>query len=210
MKRLRLLGLLLLVSPTHATPLAGAPLSVTPTTDCNKTVCRPALLIQGGFDRRGALLPAFKAALSQARFPPKVVIFDSFGGNVSDAINLGHFLRKQRLDTHLRQGDDCQSACLYAFIGGINRTISEGSYLGVHQHKSMGEENTAKISQLLVRDILIDLMLSQVDRDVLVFVLSNDKVYELSTECSRALNIDNTTPAREPKKSCGEVVLLNQ
>lgn len=50
-----------------------------------------------------------------------VANFDSLGGDVRAAIELGRLIRKHLVTTQLLVGD-CASACVLAFVGGVNRT----------------------------------------------------------------------------------------
>ncbi|QFT59277.1 hypothetical protein FIU94_10610 [Sulfitobacter sp. THAF37] len=65
---------------------------------------------------------------------PDRVILNSPGGSVRDALDLGRSLRTAGLDTALRDGDICYSACPYVLAAGVNRDIPEGGSVGVHQH----------------------------------------------------------------------------
>lgn len=62
------------------------------------------------------------------------VILNSPGGSVQDALQLGRYLRQRGLDTALREGDICYSACPYLLAGGVTREVPEGGSVGVHQH----------------------------------------------------------------------------
>jgi hypothetical protein len=65
---------------------------------------------------------------------PDGVILNSQGGSVSDALQLGRYLRREGLGTALRPGDICYSACPYLLAGGAVRDIPEDGSVGVHQH----------------------------------------------------------------------------
>lgn len=62
------------------------------------------------------------------------VILNSPGGSVQDALQLGRYLRQRGLNTALRAGDICYSACPYLLAGGVAREVPEGGSVGVHQH----------------------------------------------------------------------------
>lgn len=79
------------------------------------------------------------------------VCFNSPGGSLDGGIELGRTIRLHRMDTCIEPsystvGEDvtspnrvlvpnatCSSACVLAFMGGVNRRIEEGSFVGVHQ-----------------------------------------------------------------------------
>lgn len=66
--------------------------------------------------------------------PPSGVILNSPGGSVADALDLGRTLRRMGLNTALRDGDICYSACPYLLAAGVTRDIPEGGSVGLHQH----------------------------------------------------------------------------
>ncbi len=65
---------------------------------------------------------------------PTRIILNSPGGSVSDALELGRYLRDQGFETALRDGDICYSACPYLLASGTTRDIPDGGSVGVHQH----------------------------------------------------------------------------
>lgn len=97
---------------------------------------QPALRI------RGAVSPGdgerIVAELQRAQ--PALVLLDSPGGSVSDALAIGRALRQAGADTRLADGAVCFSACPYIFVGGVARAVADNARLGVHQH-SFGESS---------------------------------------------------------------------
>lgn len=71
---------------------------------------------------------------------PEVVLLDSQGGSVSDALEIGRTMRALGVEARLEDGAVCMSACPYMFAGGVVRQVAEGARLGVHQH-SFGESS---------------------------------------------------------------------
>ena len=65
---------------------------------------------------------------------PKRVILNSQGGSVQDALQLGRYLRLEGLNTSMRDGDICYSACPYLLAAGVARDIPTAASVGVHQH----------------------------------------------------------------------------
>jgi len=73
--------------------------------------------------------------------------FNSPGGSLIGAIRLGRVIRQLRMDTsvaktvpyqerwHITEKGQCYSACAYAFLGGVVRSVEPGDY-GVHQFYS--------------------------------------------------------------------------
>jgi len=65
---------------------------------------------------------------------PDYVILNSPGGSVSDALELGRYLRRENINTAMRDGDICYSACPYVLAAGPTRDIPDTASVGVHQH----------------------------------------------------------------------------
>lgn len=74
---------------------------------------------------------AFEAYLQANPYSPKVVRFNSPGGDLRAGILLGEYLRKNEFTT---EAEFCASACVYAFLGGTSRVLSgPESKIGVHR-----------------------------------------------------------------------------
>jgi hypothetical protein len=61
------------------------------------------------------------------------VAFDSMGGNFMSSIKIGKFIREQQLNTIIPKNKKCSSACTYAFMGGVERTIDKGATFAMHR-----------------------------------------------------------------------------
>ena len=61
------------------------------------------------------------------------VEFDSTGGNLVASIKIGKFIREQTLNTAVTNNNSCVSACAYAFMGGIKRSLSTDSNFAMHR-----------------------------------------------------------------------------
>lgn len=73
----------------------------------------------------------FVAYLKNHPFEPTIVRFDSPGGSLSGGIQLGKIIRKLGYST---QATFCASACTYAFMGGVERSlVGDGAKIGVHR-----------------------------------------------------------------------------
>lgn len=134
----------------------------------NASFCAPRILAEGTIEQDShRKFTAFLSAKKTNRYdlPPKpTVCLNSPGGDLSGAIELGRTIRKLQLDTCLAPEysrvieDDsfaervfvknvlCASACTFAFAGGVNREIDEGSRIGIHQffdaRKPVGDSAT--------------------------------------------------------------------
>ena len=89
---------------------------------------------------RGAIAPGdgVRIVAELQRIAPAVVILDSPGGSVSDALEIGRVIRILEVTTQIPSGNVCLSACPYVFVGGLQRSVDPDGRLGVHQH-SFGE-----------------------------------------------------------------------
>jgi hypothetical protein len=92
-------------------------------------------VIEPGADRR---LMEFVAGQRIARAD---VYFNSPGGSLLAGMAIGRVLRERGFDTHVgrrtadarRPADGvCYSACPFAYAGGVQRSLRNGSLLGVH------------------------------------------------------------------------------
>ena len=82
---------------------------------------------------------------------PAMVFLNSPGGSVSDALEIGRRIRADGTDTRMTDSDICLSACPYVLAGGVQRDVSAGAMVGVHQH--FFGENIALPAFLAVEDI---------------------------------------------------------
>ncbi len=91
------------------------------------------------------------------------VVLNSGGGNVLEGIKIGNIIREHGFRTAIAtsvktgeysevQSGICASACVLAFVGGIERGASEGSRIGVHQ-MSRNYENIANGEPITVEDM---------------------------------------------------------
>jgi len=106
---------------------------------CAERVC---ILASGEIDDRAA--QDFSAFLKAQRVGAgALVVLNSPGGDLLQSLVLGNKIRAAGLATtvvrydraaqQFRPGGVCASACAYAFLGGVERTVGEGARIGVHQ-----------------------------------------------------------------------------
>lgn len=91
-----------------------------------------AVLLEGAIAEGDA--PRILKQIEELSAPPTSAILNSPGGSVHDALELGRALRGAGLNTEMREDDICYSACPYLLASGVQRTIPEGAFVGVHQH----------------------------------------------------------------------------
>ncbi|MBA5775872.1 hypothetical protein H2509_01890 [Stappia sp. F7233] len=91
--------------------------------------------VSGQFETSDDISQLRYLAISSAA---RVVVFDSPGGNVLKAMELGRLVRSLGLVTVQIRNFDCASACALAFMGGVQRVAEPGS-IGMHKASFSGE-----------------------------------------------------------------------
>lgn len=59
-----------------------------------------------------------------------IIVFNSSGGSLREGIKIAYIIRAFELWTNVPENAVCGSACTYAFLGGVFRTVS--GYFGIH------------------------------------------------------------------------------
>lgn len=144
-----LLALLSLTTAVSAEPMRFQP-------GGNDTRCRECGFIQATGDITDDTPQAFERFLASAPdYAPKRIRLNSPGGSLRAGIRLGELFRTRGFTTEVgsdrtdpegrpyfggrasvRTPGICASACAYAFLGGVERVLDEGSKLGVHRFYS--------------------------------------------------------------------------
>jgi len=164
-----------------AAPAAAMTFSVTTAPD----VCKPegCIIATGDIDSdSGKELTRFVKANKVQR--GAVVVMQSDGGNLLGGLALGTAIRQAGFATTVARYDEqagtftsggaCASACAYAFLGGLQRTVGEGSKLGVHQVCGPPDkpwELSAQDSQWLMAMVAVYLNQMGVSMDVMILAL---------------------------------------
>lgn len=140
----------------------------------------------------------------------KLVSLNSLGGNANLAMILGEDFRKQGFNTIVETGHICESACVYMFLGGNQRTLDPNTYLAVHTGFQIHiDGNTDKyddvrarfaIGQLLtyirvmnINPHFINLVFNSLDHKIL---------FRIPMDCAAYLNLENTTPSDKTVDPC--------
>lgn len=76
---------------------------------------------------------AFRRFDEQQDRRAQIVLFDSPGGLVQEAIALGRYIRGRGLSTLVYRDGLCASACPLAYAGGVERLAAEEAWIGVHR-----------------------------------------------------------------------------
>ncbi|PDS54982.1 hypothetical protein CO663_32400 [Rhizobium anhuiense] len=156
------------------------------------------VIVSGSFDHEDDL-SKFEDLV--AREHPTAVGFNSPGGNVVKALELGRLIRSAGLSTLQVRQSECASACSLAFMGGVNRFAEPGS-IGVHKSSFSDSEGVpvadavSEIQQLTaeiigyMREMGVDPGLLQ-----LAFSYNSDDIRYLSgSEMSRYKLTTSATP----------------
>lgn len=100
--------------------------------------------------------------------PVMEVQLHSPGGSMKAGIDVGMTLRASQVATRVAGGRECASACFFAFLGGIMRTVDRSARLGVHMHSAAGSDTYVAG----LRRILAEQRLSVDDRIRLIVLLN--------------------------------------
>jgi hypothetical protein len=116
-------------------PAPGQPLPRTPLPErlvMTRLEAGASVLLEGSIAAGDAARMIKEFAALSAK--PQEVLLNSPGGSVPDALELGRYLRAEGINTALRSGDICYSACPYLLAAGARRQIPDDGSVGVHQH----------------------------------------------------------------------------
>ena len=70
----------------------------------------------------------------------EMVILNSPGGSVEDALAISKRIRENEWSTKVEKGALCASSCPIVFSGGVKREAEEGAAIGLHQIYSTGDD----------------------------------------------------------------------
>ncbi|MBK1779709.1 hypothetical protein JHL22_00600 [Advenella sp. WQ 585] len=130
-----------------------------------------------------------------------VVYFSSPGGSLLGGMLLGEVIREFGFDTEVGKYDSgkvqeeavCASACVYAFVGGVGRYVTDKGILGLHRFYSKNGNLSEGITQQLSA-ILINYLLSMgVDPSVFssAAVVASNEMLWLTTRQALEFKIVN-------------------
>lgn len=141
----------------------------------------PHILVSGKFDFDDSL-DEFVTLVSRLRQATNqtvlLVSFDSVGGNVSKAIELGRLIRSHRLITFQPRNSECVSACALAFFGGLFRFAEPGA-IGVHRSSfrdtsSLSADDAVAAVQSMTAELMAYMIEMGVDPTLLQVALRYD------------------------------------
>ncbi len=181
----------------------------------NGSVCNPIILADGLIERN---TPQKFASFISREVPnaDKLwsglrICFNSQGGDLMASLELGRIIRRLALDTCLRPTYEriitvwkdetfvkdvvCASACAFAFLGGVNRSIEPGSRYGIHQFYGQKGNLGDGITQVTI--VLLATYIEQMGADRVLLdaasVVPSKHIYWLPIDDLRRLSVDNTT-----------------
>jgi hypothetical protein len=124
-----LCGVSAIAQPSSLDTLRKSGFRLTPLSNgCDTNLC--TFYVSGAIT--GQTVKEAKSFLDANKNKSLIVDLDSLGGDVSAALELGRTIRKYGATTRLMSGV-CASACVMAFVGGVNRTaLSVSPKFGIH------------------------------------------------------------------------------
>ncbi len=125
------------------------------------------------------------------------VVFDSPGGQVLGSLQLGISIRRLGMDTVLIPRTTCLSACVYSFLGGTRRSVSDNSLMAVHRfYSSSGPNGSLDDSQRLISLLGEYVEVMGVHNTFMRVVAqgSEKSLIRINQELAKQLRVDNTNP----------------
>lgn len=167
--------------------------------------CKACAWIAAEGEIRPDTAEKLKAYLAAEKIEYRATIaLHSPGGDLAGALKLGEFIRARGVDTTVASthfgalgsyDDDepgiCASACAYAFLGGLERLVPDGSRLGVHQFTSVNSTGSEADAQQTVAVLANYMAKMGASRDLLVpaGLLPPDGMYWLTRADLERLNV---------------------
>jgi hypothetical protein len=138
-------GLDLPVPSILAPLLPGGDKRLTPLPQPDGAMAKPMTfeLVGGGkLMATGTITPgiseAFAAEANKRGDYIKIVVLNSPGGSVNDALAMGRLIREKKFATEVEAGKYCASSCPLVFAGGLERRAGDRAVIGVHQVAATG------------------------------------------------------------------------
>lgn len=161
----------------------------------------------------------FREHVAKFEFGAGLIMLDSPGGNLIAGIELGKAIRELNGSTSVGKtvkntGDPdnpwdreepgiCASACVFAFMGGVSRSVGPNDLIGVNQFYSVDEEVIdSGIVQMVAGQSLFHTVSMGVDPQVVVAASATDpdELYWFDREEIVRYGLDNTAEKTEPWK----------
>lgn len=168
---------------------------MTVTEDCAASFC---YLILSGTITENTLL---KIKEKSENLEGNLIVLESLGGNLVEALKIGRFLRKNNMRTRVGRlffdestdgvANKCLSACAYAFLGGTSREVEKSAKLGFHRF-SFGPQGETLIPVDAALNAAQDL-----SSELVAYVISMDVDARLFNDASKVPSNDMLYPDRK-------------
>lgn len=178
----------------------------------NASFCAPAIMFNGKIEEGDEYKLINFIKNSNKNY--KYVYFNSPGGSLKEALAIGGGIRILGMNTWVASkytdyryvnGERtkfvmnnvvCASACAYAFLGGVLRTVEDGSVIGLHQFSSASPDVSISDAQKIISELNSYVISMGVDRTIVDYAsnVENKDLYWLSVSEAKRFNIDNTSP----------------
>lgn len=141
----------------------------------------------------------------EARPDAKVLVLNSPGGYVDDALVVARKVKDRGMSTLVGSGMGCYSACSYIFFAGANREVD--GELGVHQISA--EVADLVLAQTTLADVLAALNEFQVTQSIItvmlqtppeeMYIFNGDEIAKLGIERGEDIEVATVTmPVEQP------------
>ncbi len=165
--------------------------------------CREIISVSGDFtpDSGSRLSKALQKMQEEDGQVPSNIYLNSPGGVLTGALGFGAVVRSSGLNTVIGSKMRCFSACAYAFLGGVSRTVEEGGQFGVHRFFSREEVSGAvEMSQqtMAMLSSFVENMGASPDIIRLSASAGQNSMAILTPIQNRDLRVDNTFPTPQP------------
>ncbi|HEX2256427.1 MAG TPA: hypothetical protein VHG92_06955 [Afifellaceae bacterium] len=133
----------------------------------------------------------FLASVASVR--PDLVVLNSPGGSIAEALRIAERIRSAGLGTFVRAGQECSSACMVLFLSGQSKSAEPGALLGLHaarhyDNDSVSVTGTAAMAAVLGQlGVPIEVVVQMADT-------APGQMWYLGEEKWAALDIDVLTP----------------
>jgi hypothetical protein len=160
----------------------------------------------------GATLDEDFARAIEARPQAKVLLLNSPGGYVDDALVVAHKVKDLGMSTLVAKGMGCYSACSYIFFAGANREVN--GELGVHQISA--EVADLVLAQTTLADVLSALNEFEVTQSIItvmlqtppeqMYIFNGDEISKLGINRGDDIEVAavTTTPSEETNNPATE------
>ena len=166
------------------------------------------LVVSGSFELSDNISDFYDAIRASGA---TVIFFNSAGGNVVKAMELGRAIRLLKITTMQMRGDECASACSLAFLGGAQRYAQPGS-IGVHKSSfantsGMTVEQAVSTVQQLTANVMSYIGEMGVDPALLQLALQydSDDIRYLSGSEMLKLRVALNLPNAEAGQTAGAI-----